>query len=211
MTRRMSLFVQLLAYGFALAYSLWLLPHIPDRVPVHWGIDGKPDRWGSPWELVSFTPIVAAIMVGLTLALPKRMGKEAEDASRMGTMYQVTAYTSLLMAGIQLVILQSAQGSPIDAGKFILALVGLFFAILGNLMGKLRRNRWIGIRTPWTLRSDAVWEASHRRAAYLWFFGGLAVAFLALSGAHLGWAVALLLFVSLWSLVDSYIVSKRIG
>ena len=211
MTRRMSLAVQFLAYGLAMAYALWLLPQLPDRVPVHWGIDGKPDRWGFPWELVLFTPIIASILLGLTFALPSLMGKESEDASRMGAMYQVMAYTSLLMAAIQVVMLQSAQGAAFDAGKFIVALVGFFFALMGNMMGKVRRNHWMGIRTSWTLSSDAVWEVSHRRAAYLWFFGGLGVAFLALIGAHLGWAVGLLLFVGLWPVVDSYFVAKRMG
>ena len=36
--------------------------------------------------------------------------------------------------------------------------VGLLLAALGNWMGKLRRNFWVGLRTPWTLASDVVWE-----------------------------------------------------
>src|SRR5919204_301408 len=44
----------------------------------------------------------------------------------------------------------------------------LFFAVLGNVIGKVRSNFWMGVRTPWTLASPKVWERTHRLAAWLW-------------------------------------------
>ena len=38
----------------------------------------------------------------------------------------------------------------------------VFFAVLGNVMGKVRRNLWIGVRAPWTLASAVVWDRTHR-------------------------------------------------
>src|SRR5262249_13952430 len=40
--------------------------------------------------------------------------------------------------------------------------VGVMFSVLGNWMGKIRRNFYVGIRTPWTLANDEVWERTHR-------------------------------------------------
>jgi uncharacterized membrane protein len=58
--------------------------------------------------------------------------------------------------------------------------VGVLFMLLGNYMGKLRRNFFVGIRTPWTLASDAVWERTHRFGGRLFVLGGLAMVIVAL-------------------------------
>jgi uncharacterized membrane protein len=55
----------------------------------------------------------------------------------------------------------------------------LFFALMGNVLGKVRRNFWVGVRTPWTLASEAVWVRTHRQTAWVWVAGGT-VGFLAI-------------------------------
>lgn len=35
-----------------MAEMLFVLPGLPDIIPVHWGVDGSPDRYGSRWELL---------------------------------------------------------------------------------------------------------------------------------------------------------------
>src|SRR5258708_28004997 len=49
----------------------------------------------------------------------------------------------------------------------------VLFIFIGNYLGKLRRNFWAGIRTPWTLASDVVWERTHRFGGWLFVIGGL--------------------------------------
>ena len=58
--------------------------------------------------------------------------------------------------------------------------VGALLMVIGNFMGKFRKNFFVGIRTPWTLTSDVVWERTHRFAGWLfvlagavWIVGGL--------------------------------------
>ena len=61
--------------------------------------------------------------------------------------------------------------------------VGALLMVLGNYMGKLRKNFFIGIRTPWTLASDAVWERTHRLAGWLFVAAGLVMVASVLIGA----------------------------
>ena len=49
----------------------------------------------------------------------------------------------------------------------------LFFALMGNVMGKVRKNFYIGVRVPWTLASDRVWNDTHRLAAWVWVAAGV--------------------------------------
>ncbi len=49
----------------------------------------------------------------------------------------------------------------------------LFFILLGNVLGKVQRNFFVGVRTPWTLASDRVWTETHRLAADLFVLTGI--------------------------------------
>ena len=48
-----------------------------------------------------------------------------------------------------------------------MAAAALLLVALGAAMPHLKRNHWIGVRTKWSLQSDAVWAKSQR-------FGGRA-------------------------------------
>jgi uncharacterized membrane protein len=60
----------------------------------------------------------------------------------------------------------------------VLALGGISVAVLGwlGLQGRLRRNAFAGIRTPYTMRSEENWYVTHRHGAPPLIFGGVAVA-----------------------------------
>jgi len=51
----------------------------------------------------------------------------------------------------------------------VLLLAGVVLLVVGRKqsVGKLRRNRLVGLRTPQTLRSDAAWYAAHEATAGL--------------------------------------------
>jgi len=53
--------------------------------------------------------------------------------------------------------------------------VGLTFIVLGNYLGRVEPNWFIGIRTPWTLESETVWRKTHRIAAWFFVLGGVIV------------------------------------
>lgn len=65
----------------------------------------------------------------------------------------------------------------------MVALGGILLVVIGamGLVGRLPRNGIAGIRTPYTMRSDANWLETHRAAAPILIFGGVAVAMGALA------------------------------
>jgi uncharacterized membrane protein len=213
MTQRRSLFWQIVIFSISLAYTLWQVSRMPETVPVHWGIDGKPDRFGSRWENVIFLPLMAALTIGLTLAGPRLMKPEQRDRGGLQTMYSLFVLVAAMMGSISaLITAQTQQAATSGADqmvKAVMAVMFLFFAGMGNLMGKLRQNQWAGIRTPWTLKDEHVWEETHRRAAYLWFVGGICGALLSAFGSPLWASISLLLIMSFYPVVDSYRIASR--
>ena len=99
---------------------------------------------------------------------------------------------SLMLAYIYGAMLWAGLGHRLDAARAILGGVCLFFAVIGNVLSKVRRNFYIGVRTPWTLANERVWHATHRFAAKCFVLAGLLGLVLALAGVRFAPIVAIL-------------------
>lgn len=211
MNVRQSLLGQAVLVAGTAVYSILTAPALPATVPTHWGISGKPDGWGSPAFALWFGPCMVALIMLLTVALPKMSPKQFE-VDRFEATYAVLMFVvSLLMAVMHIVILSATGGKVMDMTKIMMGVMGIFFAIMGNFMGKVKRNFYMGIRTPWTLSSERVWDATHRRAASLWFYGGLLIALGAFIGLPFLVTFTAMMAIAFWPVIDSYFLSKREG
>jgi len=161
----------ILASMFAIA--AWAWPGTPERVPTHWGIGMQPDAWGSRAEGLLTLPLVT---LGLYLLLrflplldPARAGNPgfatAFQAIRVGTL----AFLAALFAGI---VTTYRSGTP-DLAGFALPLSGVLMIVIGNLMGRVRPNGLLGVRTPWTLASRTAWSRTQRLGGWLLIASGL--------------------------------------
>lgn len=160
--------------------SLVVFPFLPDRVPIHWNIHGQVDRYGSPLELALLIPISATIVVIFMVFLP-RVGALREDFARFSRTYgRIIVLIATMMMLVHGILLTAGMGMAMPIQGIIFSLLGALFAMLGNWMGKIRRNSWIGIRTPWTLVHDTVWERTHRLGGRLFLVHGILVVVLGL-------------------------------
>lgn len=159
----------------ALATALWLYPSLPARVPTHWGLDGRVNGYHSRFWAAAFPALAIALLAVLGGVLPALSPRRF----RMGAFVWVWHLAMLIVQGlvlaIGLAILLRSAGYAVNVPVVAMLGAGALFVVLGNYMGKLRRNFFIGIRTPWTLASDAVWERTHRLAGRLMMPAGLLV------------------------------------
>lgn len=81
--------------------------------------------------------------------------------------------TLVLLDTIFVVQMAASLGKNVAAGRIMVTCLLLFFVILGNYLGNLRPNYFVGIRTPWTLENPETWRATHRLGGRLMFFGAL--------------------------------------
>ena len=114
-----------------------------------------------------------------------------------------------MLAYVNMVILWSGMRHRIDAGRVVLGGICLVAALMGNVMGKVRRNFFVGVRTPWTLASERVWNATHRFAAKTFVAGGLLGLVLVCAGLR-RWPVLALLAGALAPVVYSLVLYKRL-
>jgi uncharacterized membrane protein len=154
--------------GIAVAY-----PHLPNIVPVHWDAHGQANGWGPKWSLFLYGPGMMMLIVLLFSALPWLSPKKFEVDSFRATYLYIMIVIVAMVAYFHILILLSGLGLVLDVSRAVIGGVCLLIALLGNVMGKVRRNFFVGIRTPWTIANEQVWNATHRFAAKTLFAGGM--------------------------------------
>ena len=186
-------------------------PRLPERMPVHWGLDGTADRYGSRLEGAFLLPVVMLAMWGLMRGLPRIDPRRANYAKFADTYDLMITSVLALFALMHAAIIGIALGWPVSVGRLAPALIGLLFVMIGNALPRARPNWWFGIRTPWTLSSDRVWMRTHRVGGYLMLTAGLfwLVAAALPSPWTYGLALAALITSSVGSLVYSYFAWKQ--
>jgi len=164
---RTYVILSVLLTAIALAASLVLYPQLPAKIPIHWNIHGQIDGYGDKsWGAFLMPAILAGLML-LFAVLPWLSPKPfAVDSFRETYWFIVLAITGG-MVFIHALILRAAVAGPIDITRALLAGVLLMFGLIGNVLGKVRRNFWIGVRTPWTLANERVWNDTNRLAGRL--------------------------------------------
>jgi uncharacterized membrane protein len=154
-------------YGFAV---------LPETIPIHWGLNGQADGYGPRWLGTLLYPLMSAgifILIRALLAAGPRLGGRDATAANLFIGKLVIVGIALLLLIIQLSTLALALGVGFDITLVITLALSLFFLFLGNYMGKIRRNFWMGIRTPWSIANEVVWERTHRIGGWLFVAVGI--------------------------------------
>ena len=162
-------------------YASNLLPD-SDQIPLHFGPDGMPDRFGSKSEAIMMLWLLPAITAGVSAILtvapfldPRKQNLAVGRKAYLVTWIAVTTLMTLLTAGIAFGMVKGA-GQPFDTSgmvRWIIAGTAVLFIVMGNYLPKTRSSFIFGIRTPWTLSSDIAWEKTHRLAGPLFMIAGV--------------------------------------
>lgn len=184
---------------------------LSDQIPKHWNISGEVDRYGDKREIFLLPGINVFIYVLLWI-IPY-IDPKKNFGQFLNTFVKIQALVITFLFGIFLVILVGSLGYAIDMGFWILYLVIGLLLVIGNYLGKVRPNYFLGIRTPWTLESEEVWVKTHRLAGKLWV---VSMILLAITGLFLKLAlfnqvfVVVLITVALIPVIYSYILYTRL-
>jgi uncharacterized membrane protein len=193
-----------------MAASLIALPHLPDTVPMHWGLNGQPDGYGSKLALALTLP---AVMAGLTLlfaVLPALSPKHFKIDSFMSTYLRVAAAVIGILAYAQVLMLLAGLGRPVNMNRAIPGAICVLMVLIGNVLGKMRRNFFVGIRTPWTLADERVWNATHRFGAKVWTIGGAVAFVLTFATGNIWVFISAILITAFTPVVYSFVFYKKL-
>jgi uncharacterized membrane protein len=208
--KRNYFLVGMVLTAVAVGASVILYPYLPLQMPTHWNIHGQVDGYGAKSWAAFLGPGFMVFMLVLFRVLPWLSPKRFEVDTFVSTYLYMMVVLLAFFAYIHGLSLWAGLRGPWDISRAIFGGVCLLFALLGNVLGKVRRNFWIGVRTPWTLADERVWYATHRFAAKTFVAGGLAAFALGLVGAPFWVSFATLMAGALTPVVHSLVYYKRL-
>lgn len=185
-------------------------PNLPERIPTHWNLRGEVDRYGSKSTVFVMPAAMIVILLLFVWVLPRISPKRFE----VETFQSTYSFIALTVVGLctylhMAMLFWPRSNPPKGMSRVLVGGLFVFLILMGNVLGKVRRNFWIGVRTPWTLADERVWEATHRFTARLFVATGV----LGLIVTLAGWPVAGLVMLALSAMVSvlySLIYYKRL-
>ncbi len=155
-------------------YLAYIWGELPEKVPMHWNINGEIDRFGDKTELLLIPILLPLLIYIIFLIVPKIDPKN--KISKMGNKYRhIKILLTTFMSILALFIIYSAKNQSLANPNYIVLIIGILYLILGNYFKTIKANYFIGIRTPWTLENETVWKETHKLAGKLWFVGGIII------------------------------------
>jgi uncharacterized membrane protein len=146
---------------------------MPAQVPTHWNFTGQPDDWSSREFGAFFFPILLIGMYLLFIILPYLDPKKERYQQFTKVYWAFRLIFILFMTVIYFAAALAGVGYKVPIGPIVSAGIGILFIILGNYMGKIKPNWFVGIKTPWTLSNEEVWNKTHRLGGKLFILLGL--------------------------------------
>ncbi len=191
----------------ALAY-----PEMPAEMATHWNGAGEVDGRMPRLLALGLFPALMAALLGLFAALP-RVDPLGENVAEFRAQYDTFVVLVLaFLAYLQALVVGVNAGYEFEMIQGLAPAVGALYYYVGVLSAHAERNWFVGIRTPWTISSDEVWDRTHRRAAPLFKLAGVVAALGALVPAYAELlVVAPVVAVSLYATVFSYVEYRRVG
>ena len=194
-----------------IVFTLIVWSRLPEQLPLHWNLQGEVDDYGPRLWGAWLLPGLALALWGIMRGLP-RLDPKRENYDKFGPTYDLVINALVTFLGVlHVVVLGAALGWPIAVQRVMPVAMGLLFIVFGNVLPRARPNWWFGIRTPWTLTNDRVWERTHRVGGYLLLGAGVAcVATAFIPGAAAGVvAISSIVVSAVGSIVYSYFAWKQ--
>lgn len=153
---------------FLAAYS-----YLPESVPIHWNAQGQVDNYGSKAmaAFIFFLPLLLALMFQF---LPK-IDPKKQNYVKFQKYYDIFAifFIAFFVVVNGVMLTETLKPGTLSIGLVISIGVSLMLIVLGNMMGKIKHNYFMGIKTPWTLADPDVWNKTHRVGGIMWVVIGI--------------------------------------
>jgi len=193
----------------ALIATLIAYPHLPEAIPNHWNGHGQVDGYG-PRASIFVWPCITAGILLLFAVLPWLSPKHFEIETFQSTYLYLMLVVASELTYLGALGLWAAWSGHVNIVRAMIGGISLFFALMGNVMGKVRRNFWIGFRTPWTLANERVWNATHRFGARAMVVAGVAGLIVALASQQFWLWIGIILLGAIIPALYSLVYYKRL-
>lgn len=192
------------------ASAIYFYPILPEKIASHWDINGDANGYMDKGTGIFFIPMLSVLIFGMFLVLQK-IDPLAKNKEKISMTYAwTTCLTVVFLSYLHFLVILWNTGQQFDFGRYLLPSFAVLFYFIGAIIEKADRNWFIGIRTPWTLNSDSVWEKTHKFGGKLFRIAGIIAMLGIFAEGYYLWFMLIPAMVSgLITVVYSYAVYRK--
>lgn len=156
--KTISIIVILLAF----ATAWYFYPFMPAEVASHWNAQGQVNGYMDKFWGLFLMPILMVIFTILFFVIPNIDPEKKNIEKFWGEFDRFIIVFNVFMFYIYTLTIFWNLGYGINMTAAMMPALAILFWSCASLIGKAKRNYTIGIRVPWTLASDVVWDKTHK-------------------------------------------------
>jgi uncharacterized membrane protein len=195
---------------FVIAFSAYIYPFLPELVPSHWNAEGEIDDWSGRGFTVLFFPglilAVYLLMTFIPLADPLKKNYESFTVPY----YWFRTLFVIFFSALYFYTIWTALGGNMNINYFVIPATSILFILIGAFLPKIKKNYFVGLKTPWTLASEENWNKTHAFGGKVFVAVGLLSLLISLFFKEAGLALIAIILVAVTTIfVYSYLIFKN--
>ncbi len=180
-------------------YFISVFSDMPDKIPMNIGAKGNVTSWGSKNNLIWFMliPVVIFLSYKIYEHVIKRLELEQKNPYDQRIILFLITIFFAYVAFLYVEMIRSMDGMEVDSDFFLKGIMlgfGVLMIGIGNYLPRIEQNRTLGIRMPWTLKNEEVWDRTHRLAGKTALVSGILMVLVTYFDVqyYYVWAIALM-------------------
>ncbi len=207
---RKTKFIALAIIALSFLIGIYFYNMMPEIMASHWNAQGEVDGYMTKFWALFLMPLMSLGLLLLFLVIPKidPLKQNIEKFRKYFDMFIVLMLGFLFY--VYLLTIFWNLGIRFSMTQLMIPAMAALFYYCGILVENAKRNWFIGIRTPWTLSSEKVWEKTHKLGGKLFKGAGLIILLgFVLESYALLFILVPVLFVSIYLIVYSYLEYQK--
>ena len=170
---RKAIILALLVILIQFLVAIYYYPQMPDQMASHWNIEGVADGYFSKFWGLFLVPLIAVGLFLLFAVIPRIDPLQNNIKDFIKYYWSFIVLFMGYMLYMELIIIVWNLGVTYNMFQALSPAIGILFISIGFIIGKSKRNWFMGIRTPWTLSSDVVWNKTHKLGKGVFIISGV--------------------------------------
>ncbi len=190
--------------------AVYFYPEMPEKIASHWNAEGAVDGYMPRFWGMFLMPFISLAMLLLFFAIP-RMDPLRQNINKFRNYFDgFIILVFLFLLYLYAITIAWNFGARFNMIQLLAPAFAALFFYAGVLMENAKRNWSIGMRTPWTLSSEKVWNKTHKITGKLFKVAGI-IALLGIFFDKLGlvFVLAPVIAFSIFGFVYSYLEYRK--
>ena len=171
MDKQRILALLIILLSFIVAF--WLYPILPYPMPSHWNIKGEVDGYMPKLFALFLIPVISLFCFALFVKLPD-LDPKKQNIESFKKYYDTFILVFILFFFYLYALMILYSLNPVfNMGFMLIPAFAFLFFYVGILCEHAKQNWFIGIRTPWTLSNETVWNKTNRLGGKIFILVGI--------------------------------------